>query len=198
MRLAVVQPAYPPVLQRRSRRHSPHGRAYHDDGARRTSDGHGFARSGRQASAALESTGTKNVPAGSSGHAMTKAVLLGSAAIVGLERALHFGPPRPSGLPAAFGSMLIDRCNGSMLATPSMPGTVRPATVGATYPRRQHRVRATVADPPAKPPLSSVDRTRASALLDGSTSWSLRSSTGTRRGRFGGRRITRADSPAVN
>jgi hypothetical protein len=129
---------------------------------------------------------------------MTKAVLLGSAAIVGLERALHFGPPRPSGLPAAFGSMLIDRCNGSMLETPSMPGTVRPATVGATYPRQQHRVRATVADPPAKPPLSSVDRTRASAMLDGSTSWSLRSSTGTRRGRFGGRRITRADSPAVN
>jgi hypothetical protein len=39
---------------------------------------------------------------------MAKTVLLGAAAVVGLERALHFGPPRPSGLPAAFGSMLIE------------------------------------------------------------------------------------------
>ncbi len=88
---------------------------------------------------------------------MTKAVLLGAAAVVGLERALHFGPPRPSGLPAAFGSMLIDRCNGSMLATPSMPGTVRPVTVGATCLRQQHQVRATVADPSMEPRVSTPD-----------------------------------------
>lgn len=57
---------------------------------------HGFARSSRQTSTALEPTGPQHVAPSTGRHAGTEAVLLRPAAVVGLERTLHEGPPRSS------------------------------------------------------------------------------------------------------
>lgn len=55
---------------------------------------HELARSGRQTSAALQPARTQDVASGAGGHAGTKSVLLCPAAVIGLERTLHEGPPR--------------------------------------------------------------------------------------------------------
>jgi hypothetical protein len=55
---------------------------------------HELARSSRQTSTALEPAGTQHIASGAGGHAGTEAVLLRPAAVIGLERTLHEGPPR--------------------------------------------------------------------------------------------------------
>lgn len=55
---------------------------------------HELARSGRQTSTALEPAGTQDIAPSAGGHAGTKPVLLRPAAVIGLERTLHEGPPR--------------------------------------------------------------------------------------------------------
>lgn len=55
----------------------------------RSRHGHSGARSGRQPVTALGAAGFQHCAPGPSAHAMTKAVLLGPAAIVRLEGALH-------------------------------------------------------------------------------------------------------------
>ncbi len=92
--------------------HTRDGPEDRDGVALRTSGGHEFARSGRDSSAALEPTGSKDVAAGSGGHPGTETVLLGSTSVIGLECALHGMPPRSSGLVSAFKSMLFDRNTG--------------------------------------------------------------------------------------
>jgi hypothetical protein len=59
-----------------------------------TCDGHELARSGRQTSTALEPARPQNIASGACGHAGTEAMLLRPAAVIGLERTLHEGPPR--------------------------------------------------------------------------------------------------------
>ena len=55
---------------------------------------HELARSGRQTSTALKPAGTQHIASGAGGHAGPEAVLLRPAAVIGLERTLHEGPPR--------------------------------------------------------------------------------------------------------
>ena len=119
-------------------------------GARGRCDGHGYARSGRQASPALEPARPQHVASRTGRHAVTEAVLLGTASVVGLEGALHGVPPRPSGLLAGRRSMLIDVGSGAGRAVAQIRRARHRlgATLEGARRVRQHRPRATVRHPP--------------------------------------------------
>ena len=124
-----------------------------DDGARRRCGGHGSARSGRQALAALEAAGPQHVAARAGGHAVTEAVPLGTATVVGLEGALHGVPPRPSGL-LWWPSVDAESTSVPVVVGRSRqndkPGTGSQATLEGADQMRQHRTRATVRNPPGE------------------------------------------------
>src|SRR5690606_18243150 len=126
---AVGRPARGPGRggARRSRRGG--GRGVPPDGASRRWHGRRSARSGREAGAPLPATGSDDRATRARAHAVTEAVTVRPAAVVGLECALHLVPPRPRGLlrgragPAAgTGSILAITSTRSGRAPAPVPG----------------------------------------------------------------------------
>ena len=126
----------------------------------RTSGDHEFARSGRQPFAALKATRSQNIATCTGGHAGTEAMLLRPAAVIGLERTLHEGPPRP-GDPVGIGQ-IVDSLTRVVVwkrarpdACARSPTPVRRTTLEGGDQMQQHRCRATVPHPSTGPRLRS-------------------------------------------